>query len=69
MVRYIAVTPVTHRDPRLSQPIMLVNPSAYDAKAAPAPDLWSDCRASVVSERLRGVDFYLLLLLDGACYA
>ena len=49
MVRYIAATTVTHRGPRLSQPIIRVTPSAYDAKAAPAPDVWSDCRASVLS--------------------
>ena len=59
MVRYIAATPVTHRGPRLSQPITLVNPCALDAKAAPAPDVWSDCRASVSGGRQRAYTFRL----------
>ena len=43
--------------PRASQPserTILVNPSAYDATAAPGPDVWTDCHASVCGRRFRG---------------
>ena len=54
---------------RASQPsegIILLNPSAYDATAAPGPDVWTDCNASVCGRRLRGHDFRRELLTRGA---
>ena len=54
--------------PRASQPsegTILVNPSAYDATAAPGPDVWTDCNASVCGRRLRGHDFRRELLTRG----
>ena len=38
-VRYIAATPVALRGTQPSQAIMLVKPSASEAKAAPDPDM------------------------------
>ena len=53
-VRYIADPPVATRGPQSTQAIILVNPSASDAKVAPVPVVLSDCRASVLSVRQRG---------------
>ena len=56
--------------PRASQPsegTILVNTSAYDATAAPgAPDVLTDCNATVCGRRLRGHDFRRELLTRGA---
>ena len=51
MVRYIARPPAALRGTRPSQALVLVKPSASDATAARAPDICSDCRASVSSAR------------------
>ena len=53
-VRYTTRPPVTLRGTQPSQAIMLVKPSASDASAARAPDMCSDCRASVSVGRARG---------------
>ena len=47
--RYIAGPPAALRGTRPSQAIILVKSSASDAKGAPAPVMWTDCRASVLS--------------------
>ena len=53
-VRYIAGPPAGLRGPQPSQTIIVVKPSASDAKGAPVPVVLSDCRASVSSVRQRG---------------
>ena len=45
------------RGPQPSLTIILVKPSASDAKGAPVPIMWTDCRAFVSSVRQRGYDF------------
>ena len=46
--------PVTLRASQPSEGTILVNLSAYDATAAPGPDLQTVCNASVFARRLRG---------------
>ena len=46
--------PVNLRASQPSEGTILVNLSAYDATAAPGPDVWTDCHASVCGRRLRG---------------
>ena len=41
--------PAALRGTQPSQAIMLAKLSASDAKGAPAPVMWTDCRASVLS--------------------
>ena len=53
-LRYIAGPPAALRGTQPSQAIMLVKPSASGAKAAPAPVMQTNCRASVFSARQRG---------------
>ena len=53
-LRYIAGPPAALRGTQPSQAIMLVKPSASGAKAAPAPVMQTNCRASVFSGRQRG---------------
>ena len=53
-VRYIAGPPAALRGTQPSQTIMLVKPSASGASAARAPDMCSDCRASISSAHARG---------------
>ena len=46
-IPYIAGTPAVLCGTQPSQAIILAKSSASDAMAAPAPDMWSDCHASV----------------------
>ena len=69
MVWYIMGPPAALRGTRPSQAIILVKPSASDAKGALVPVVLSDCRASVSSVRQRGFALLLELLLDGAWHA
>ena len=53
---------------RVSQPsegIILVNPSAYAATAAPGPDVQTVCNASVCGSRSRGHGLRRELLTRG----
>ena len=52
--------PVTLRASQPSEATILVNPSAYDATAAPGPDVQTVCNASVCRRRSRGVGLWLL---------
>ena len=56
-VRYIAGPPAALRGTRPSQASILVKRSASDAKVAPAPVVWTDCRTSVVLRGACGQDF------------
>ena len=58
--------PVTLRASQPSEGTILVNLSAYDATAAPGPDVLTDCNATVCGRRLRGHDFRRELLTRGA---
>ena len=63
-LRYIAGPPAALRGTQPSQAIMLVKPSASGAKAAPAPVMQTNCRASVFSGRQRGCALCRELLLQ-----
>ena len=62
-LRYIAGPPAALRGTQPSQAIMLVKPSASGAKAAPAPVMQTNCRASVFSARQQGCALVRSVLL------
>ena len=64
MVPLPVAAPMTLRVSQPSEGIILVNPSAYAATAAPGPDVQTVCNASVCARRLRGHGLRRELLLQ-----